>query len=114
MTVLDNIKLCDASDIVKSTSSNKQQLFNSTSVLDLVKFNDEEVLIKYLLPRKSMVKKDWPTLLNSEVEKLKVLQFEENNELEEKYLVQFKGFVKDIHFERRNNNFPGLIVVNIL
>jgi len=113
MTVLDNIKFCEASDIVKNTSPKKHSLFNSTSVLDLVKLDNEEVIIKYLLPRKSLAKKDWQPLLDSEVEKLKVLQFEENNELEKKYLVKIKGYVKEIHFERRNNIFPGLLYVNI-
>jgi len=104
MTVLDTIKICDASDIVKDASTRKKSVFTSTSVLDLVKLDDKEVLIKYLLPRKSMAKTDWQTLLSNEVEKLKELQVENTN------LVKIRGFVKDIHFERRNNNFPGLVV----
>jgi len=105
----NTIKICDPSDIVKDISSKKSALFNSTSVLDLVKLDGNEVLIKYLLPRKSMAKKDWPTLLDAEIENLKELQLEENTNL-----VKIRGFVKEIHFERRNNNFPGLIVVIII
>jgi len=74
MTVLDTIKICDASDIVKDASTRKKSVFTSTSVLDLVKLDDKEVLIKYLLPRKSMAKTDWQTLLSNEVEKLKELK----------------------------------------
>eukprot|EP00833_Pecoramyces_ruminatium_P007460 jgi/Orpsp1_1/1181492/evm.model.c7180000077371.1 len=104
MTVLDTIKICDASDIIKDASTRKKSIFTSTSVLDLVKLDDKEVLIKYLLPRKSMAKSDWQTLLSNEVEKLKEIQVEDTN------LVKIRGFVKDIHFERRNNNFPGIVV----
>jgi len=108
MASQNTIKICESSDIVKDAETKKKSVFNSTSVLDLVKLDNEEVLIKYLLPRKSMANKDWPTLLSNEVEKLKELQLNQNSNL-----VRIRGFVKDIHFDRRNNNFPGLVVVNI-
>jgi len=107
MTVLNTIKICDPSDIVRDKDTRKKS-FTSTSVLDLVKLDDKEVIIKYLLPRKSMVKEDWPSLLSNEVEKLKELQLEEDSSL-----VRIRGYIKNIHFDRRNNNFPGLVVVNI-
>lgn len=105
------IKYSDSSEIVKneSTSAKEKQnpVFTSTSVIDLAEFNNERVLLKYLLPRKALARADWRTQLKEEVENLQTLQL-----IPDSNIVKIKGFIEDIVFERRNNNFPCIISVS--
>lgn len=101
MTV--DIEICSPSEIVKEVTIKKNAIFTSTSVIDIAKFKNEEVLIKYLLPRKSMAKAEWRKMLKNEIKNLKNVQDVEGN------LVKIKGFVEDITFEKRNNSFPCII-----